>query len=190
VIRSDHRRNAGFHRYRPSPRTIILLRDKEGGKIMRIARARSRNALLVTALLAGGFSLSGCATEQYVDEHIAEATAATNARIDGVDRHVAAVEGMARDGIQRADAAAAAAQAANSAAEAAAGSAQAAGSSAQAANAKIAEMEPILAHIEEHHLHQTWRDVTGRKPSKRHHAKARAQAKAKTHHAAKAAPKA
>ena len=155
---------------------------------MRIARVRSRNALLVTALLAGGFSLSGCATEQYVDEHIAEATAATNARIDGVDRHVAAVEGMARDGIQRADAAAAAAQAANSAAEAAAGSAQAAGSSAQAANSKIAEMEPILAHIEDHHLHRTWRDVSRRAPGPRHHAKAR-KAKAKTHHAAKPAHK-
>jgi hypothetical protein len=188
VIRSDHRRNAGFHRYRPSRRTIILLDDKEGGKIMRIARARSRNALLVTALLAGGFSLSGCATEQYVDEHIAEATAATNARIDGVDRHVGAVERMAQDGIQRADAANSAAQAAGSAAEAAGSAAQAAASSAQRANGKVDEMEPILAHIEDHHLHQSWRDVTGRKPSKRHHAKARA--KAKTHHAAKAPHKA
>jgi outer membrane murein-binding lipoprotein Lpp len=149
---------------------------------MRISRVRSRNALLVTALFAGGVSLSGCATEQYVDEHIAEATAATNARIDGVDHHVSAVERMAQDAMQRADAANSAAQAAASAAEASGSSAQAASSSAQRANAKIDEMEPILAHIEEHHLHQTWRDVTGRKPGKRHAAKARAHAKA---HAAK-----
>lgn len=152
---------------------------------MRNARARTRKALLVAALLAGGFSLSGCATEQYVDEHIA----ATNARIDGVERHVVAVEGMARDAGQRADAAAAAAQSANAAAEAAAGSAQGASSSAQRANAKIDEMEPILAHIEDHHLHQTWRDVTGRKPSARHHAKARRHAKAHAAKSASATPK-
>ena len=39
------------------------------------------NLVLVTAVVLGGFGLSGCATEKYVDEHIA----AVNTRIDGVD---------------------------------------------------------------------------------------------------------
>lgn len=56
---------------------------------------------LVAALLLGGLALSGCATQQYVDEQIAT----VNTRIGQVDA-------KASDAIQRADAAATAAQAA------------------------------------------------------------------------------
>ncbi len=78
------------------------------------------------ALIMGGFALSGCATEKYVDEHIA----AVNMRIDGV-------EAKANDGIQRADAAMAAAQSANSAAQAAMSAAQSAGADARNANSRL-----------------------------------------------------
>lgn len=61
-----------------------------------------RHPLMVAAaLVAGGLSLSACATRGYVDERIAE----VNARIDTVDR-------KATDALARADAANAAAQAA------------------------------------------------------------------------------
>jgi outer membrane murein-binding lipoprotein Lpp len=62
---------------------------------------RKSSVWLASTLILGGLSLSGCATEKYVDEHIA----VVNSRIDGVDA-------KAQDAIQRADAAAAAAQAA------------------------------------------------------------------------------
>ena len=56
---------------------------------------------IAAALIAGSLSLGGCATREYVDEHIA----AVNTRIDGVDA-------KASDALRRADAANAAAQAA------------------------------------------------------------------------------
>jgi outer membrane murein-binding lipoprotein Lpp len=62
---------------------------------------RTANVLLASGVLVGLLSLGGCATEQYVNEQIAT----VNTRIDGV-------EAKANDGIQRADAANAAAQAA------------------------------------------------------------------------------
>jgi outer membrane protein OmpA-like peptidoglycan-associated protein len=45
---------------------------------------------LTLGLLIAGFGLSGCATEKYVDEHIA----AVNTRIDGVDSKVEALNGQ------------------------------------------------------------------------------------------------
>ena len=92
------------------------------------------------ALIMGGFALSGCATEKYVDEHIA----AVNMRIDGV-------EAKANDGIQRADAAMSAAQQANSAAQAAMSAAQAAGASAQSANSRIDQLSGRVDVLEAAH---------------------------------------
>ena len=51
--------------------------------------------LFVTAVIAGGASLSGCATKSYVDEQIA-----------AVNMHIDSVDARAQDGIRRADAAA------------------------------------------------------------------------------------
>jgi outer membrane murein-binding lipoprotein Lpp len=56
---------------------------------------------LTAAFVLGGAALSGCATEDYVDQQVAT----LNGRIDGVDSKAGAAQ-------QRADAAAAAAQAA------------------------------------------------------------------------------
>ena len=91
-------------------------------------------------LLLGGLSLSACATEKYVDEHIA----AVNMRIDGV-------EAKANDGIQRADAAMSAAQQANSAAQAAMSAAQAAGASAQSANSRLDQLSGRVDVLEAAH---------------------------------------
>ena len=95
---------------------------------------------LALALLLGGLSLSACATEKYVDEHIA----AVNMRIDGV-------EAKANDGIQRADAAMSAAQQANSAAQAAMSAAQAAGASAQSANSRLDQLSGRVDVLEAAH---------------------------------------
>jgi outer membrane murein-binding lipoprotein Lpp len=84
---------------------------------------------LAFALVLGGFSLSGCATEKYVDEHVA----ALSTRIDSVDA-------KASDGIQRADAAMSQAQAANSAAQAANSAAQAAAADARTANQRVDQL--------------------------------------------------
>jgi|KBSSwiStaDraftv2_1062776.scaffolds.fasta_scaffold249701_2 outer membrane murein-binding lipoprotein Lpp len=114
-----------------------------------------RRALMAGLMLAGTAALSGCATEDYVDKHIA----AVNARIDQTDSRLGALEGRVNDVSQRADAAAAAAQAANSAAQAAGTTAQSAAADAQRANAAIDDMKPALAHLEMHHKYKTWRDV-------------------------------
>jgi len=127
------------------------------------AQNRFRNLVVGTAVVVGGLSLSGCATEQYVDEHIA----AVNARIDQQATRIDEVDKIARDGVQRADAAAAAAQAAGAAAQSAGAAAQSAASDAARANEDIAQMKPTVAHLEQHHLHKTWRDVTGKKAPKR-----------------------
>ena len=81
---------------------------------------------LASTLVLGGLSLSACATEKYVDEHVA----ALSTRVDAVDA-------KASDAIQRADAANSAAAAANSAAQAAASAAQAAGADARTANQRV-----------------------------------------------------
>jgi hypothetical protein len=126
---------------------------------MRQAPFQTRIALIAAGLLAGGFSLAGCATEDYVDEHIAAVNARidqTDSRVAAVENHVGQVEQLAGDARQRADAAASAAEAAGSAAQAAA-------AEAQRANQSIAEMGPIVQHLEQHHIHRTWRDVANRR---------------------------
>jgi outer membrane murein-binding lipoprotein Lpp len=102
------------------------------------------NLVIVTAIVLGGFSLSGCATKEYVDQQIA----AVNTRIDGVDAR-------AQDGIRRADAvnaaaqsAAAAAQAARNAAQSAATAAQAADASARTANQRLDQVTSRVDTIE------------------------------------------
>lgn len=126
---------------------------------MRQATFQPRIALIAAGLLAGGFGLSGCATEDYVDEHIAAVNARidqTDARVSAVEGHVSQVEQVATDARQRADAAASAAEAAGSAAQAAA-------AEAQRANASVGQMAPIIEHLNQHHIHRTWRDVATRK---------------------------
>lgn len=70
---------------------------------------RARIAGLTIALAGAGLSLSGCATEDYVDQHIAT----VSQRIDGVDAHLQQVEGVANQANQTAQAAQGAAQQAN-----------------------------------------------------------------------------
>ena len=65
--------------------------------------------ILPTALAGACVSLGGCATEDYVNKHIA----LVNQRIDGVAAHVAQVEGTANQANQTAQAAMGAAQQAN-----------------------------------------------------------------------------
>lgn len=78
----------------------------------------------VAALLAGGLSLSACATQQYVDDQIA-----------AVNTRVSAVDARAGDALQRADAAnAAAAAAANDA---------------RAANQRLDQLTPRVDSIEQ-----------------------------------------
>ena len=62
-----------------------------------------------TALAATGLSLSGCATEDYVDKHIA----VVNQRIDGLQAQLTQVEGTASQANQTAQQALGAAQQAN-----------------------------------------------------------------------------
>ncbi len=50
---------------------------------------RFLSGVAAVAVVAGGLALSGCATEKYVDDHIA----AVNSRIDGVDSKVTALSG-------------------------------------------------------------------------------------------------
>jgi len=64
---------------------------------------------VAAALLGAGVSLSGCATEDYVDKHIA----ATNARIDQVAAEAQAAQAAATQAGQAAQAAMGSAQQAN-----------------------------------------------------------------------------
>jgi outer membrane murein-binding lipoprotein Lpp len=89
---------------------------------------------LVPALLLGGLSLSGCATEKYVDEHIAT----LSTRVDAVDA-------KAQDAIQRADAA-------NSAAQAASSAAQAAAADARTANQRLDQLTPRVDSLEQQRM--------------------------------------
>jgi len=102
---------------------------------------KNRAAVLwiAPALILGGLSLSGCATEKYVDEHIAT----LSTRVDAVDA-------KAQDAIQRADAA-------NSAAQAAASAAQAAAADARTANQRLDQLTPRVDGIEQ-------RMMTAKKP--------------------------
>ena len=73
---------------------------------MRSANHGVRKALLASSWLFASVALSGCATEEYVNTHIA----GVNARIDQTDGRLGALETRVTDVSQRADAAAAAAQ--------------------------------------------------------------------------------
>ena len=70
-----------------------------------------KSKILISALsLAGsGLSLSGCATEDYVDKHIA----VVNQRIDGLQAQLTQVEGTANQANQTAQQAVGSAQQAN-----------------------------------------------------------------------------
>ena len=98
---------------------------------MRSANHRVRKALLASSWLFASVALSGCATEEYVNAHIA----GVNARIDQTDGRLGALETRVTDVSQRADAAAAAAQNAAGAAQASGAAAQAAATAAGAASA-------------------------------------------------------
>ena len=79
---------------------------------------------LASAVMLGGFGLSGCATKSYVDEQIA-----------GVNSRLSAVDAKAQDAIQRADAA-------NSAAQSAA-------ASANTANQRLDQLTPRVDNLEQ-----------------------------------------
>lgn len=94
-----------------------------------INRIASAPLAVTAALVIGGLSLSGCATQQYVDEQIA-----------GVNTRISAVDSKATDAIQRADAASAAAAAAQ-------GTAQTAASDAATANQRLDQLTARVDHL-------------------------------------------
>jgi outer membrane murein-binding lipoprotein Lpp len=68
-----------------------------------------RITALAIALAGAGLSLGGCATEDYVDKHIA----VVNQRIDGLEAKVQQVDGVATQANQTAQSALGSAQQAN-----------------------------------------------------------------------------
>lgn len=84
---------------------IVRRLFNEGVKAMQTARI----AMLTVALAGSGLSLSGCATEEYVDQHIAT----VNQRIDEVNSRAQAAEAAAQQAGQAAQAAMGSAQQAN-----------------------------------------------------------------------------
>ena len=62
---------------------------------------RRSTALVAGAVLLGALSLQGCATKKFVRENLA----VVDTRVSGVDAHVNAVEGTAKDALARATAA-------------------------------------------------------------------------------------
>ena len=98
---------------------------------MRSANYGFRKALLASSWLFASVALGGCATEDYVNTHIA----AVNARVDQTDGRLGALETRVTDVSQRTDTAAAAAQNAAGVAQAAGTAAQAAATAAGAASA-------------------------------------------------------
>ena len=69
---------------------------------------RYLSGIAAVVVVAGGLALSGCATEAYVDEHVA----AVNSRVDAVDSRVTALSGRVDQVDQTAQAASAKADAA------------------------------------------------------------------------------
>lgn len=61
----------------------------------------NRTMMIAGALALGGLSLGGCATKDYVNKQVAT----VSTRVDSTDQHVAAVEGTAKDALDRATAA-------------------------------------------------------------------------------------
>jgi outer membrane protein OmpA-like peptidoglycan-associated protein len=69
---------------------------------------RVRSAIFVTAMLASGLSLGGCATKGYVNEHVAAVDAkvqATQSQLDQHQAHLIALDQTSQDALNRADAA-------------------------------------------------------------------------------------
>ena len=69
---------------------------------------RVRSAVFVTAMLASGFGLGGCATEDYVNEHVAAVDAkvqTTQSQVDQHQAHLIALDQTSQDALNRADAA-------------------------------------------------------------------------------------
>ena len=64
-------------------------------------RNRMSGVWIAAALVAGGIAVSGCATEKYVDEHVA----AVNGRVDTVSAHADAVDKTSQEALQRAQSA-------------------------------------------------------------------------------------
>ena len=130
-----------------------------------------RSPRIVAALLAAGLGLGGCATEDYVDQHIATVNQRiddTNSRLEGVDGRVNALSGSV-DNVQKT--AQEALQAAGSAQQAA----QAAAEQARIANDRLASLDTSVTHLEQHHRKKTWRDVSKRRSAKRTPAKRRSR---------------
>jgi peptidoglycan-associated lipoprotein len=61
----------------------------------------TRTALIASAMALGALGLGGCATKNFVRDQVA----VVGGRVDATDTHVAAVEGTARDALDRATAA-------------------------------------------------------------------------------------
>jgi murein lipoprotein len=99
---------------------------------------RSTSVILAIALIAGGASLSGCATKKYVRE-----------QIEVVNTRVSAVDARVTDAISRADAANAAAQSAASSAQSANSAAQSAAADARNANQRLDQLTPRVDALEQ-----------------------------------------
>ena len=67
-----------------------------------------RSAIFVTAMLASGLGLGGCATKDYVNEQVAAVDAkaqATQAQVDQHQAHLISLDQTSQDALNRADAA-------------------------------------------------------------------------------------
>jgi outer membrane protein OmpA-like peptidoglycan-associated protein len=60
-----------------------------------------KSVVALSLLIAGGLAVSGCATKKFVRQEVGT----VSARVDTVDTHVTAVEGTAKDALERATAA-------------------------------------------------------------------------------------
>ena len=120
-------------------------------------------ALPIALLGAAGLGLGGCATEDYVNQQIAT----VNGRIDGVDTRVTGVERTAQEAVARANAAGNAAQQAAAAAQAAGTAAQAASTDAARANQRLDEIQPVIVHLQVHHLRKSWAEGSRKKTRKK-----------------------
>jgi outer membrane murein-binding lipoprotein Lpp len=82
-----------------------MSRADGGNKMIEVKKRLARLSMVAGVAIIGGFSVSGCATTEYVDQRIAE-----------VNTHVSAVDARATAADQKADQALSAAQAAQAAA--------------------------------------------------------------------------
>ena len=72
-----------------------------GGRVERTNPTMNRTMLIASAMALGALSLGGCATKNFVRDQVAT----VNTRVDATDQHVTAVEGTAKDALDRAMAA-------------------------------------------------------------------------------------